>query len=59
MPRIEGTLRKVLAGVRAECPMAAAGSPQDPESTQLIRREAGGACRGGTRSGRSSRKVRS
>jgi hypothetical protein len=35
IPRIEATLHKVLAGVRAECPMAAAGSPQNPQSTQL------------------------
>jgi hypothetical protein len=31
----EATLRGVLARVRGECPHAAAGSPQDPESTQL------------------------
>jgi hypothetical protein len=35
IPRIEATLRKVLAGVRAECPMVAAGSPQNPQSTEL------------------------
>jgi hypothetical protein len=35
IPRIEVTLRKVLAGVRAECPMAAASSPQNSQSTQL------------------------
>jgi len=33
--RIEATLRGVLAGVRSECPRAAAGSPQDGQSTQL------------------------
>jgi hypothetical protein len=33
--RIEATLRGVLKGVRSECPNAAAGSPQDPQSTQL------------------------
>jgi hypothetical protein len=33
--RIEATLRGVLKRVRSECPSAAAGSPQDPESTQL------------------------
>jgi len=32
---IEAALRGVLRGVRAECPMAAAGSPQDSQSTQL------------------------
>jgi hypothetical protein len=32
---IEGTLRGVLAQVRRECPLAAAGSPQDGQSTQL------------------------
>jgi hypothetical protein len=31
----EATLRGVLARVRRECPRAAAGSPQNPESTQL------------------------
>jgi hypothetical protein len=31
----EATLRNVLARVRRECPRAAAGSPQNPESTQL------------------------
>jgi hypothetical protein len=33
--RIEAALHRVLAQVRSECPMAAANSPQDPESTQL------------------------
>jgi hypothetical protein len=33
--RIEATLRGVLKGVRGECPSAAAGSPQDEQSTQL------------------------
>jgi hypothetical protein len=32
---IEAALHGVLARVRAECPLAAAGSPQDGESTQL------------------------
>ena len=32
---IEATLQGVLRRVRRECPMAAAGSPQDAESTQL------------------------
>jgi hypothetical protein len=32
---IEATLRGLLAQVRGECPMAAAGSPQDAQSTQL------------------------
>lgn len=32
---IEAVLHGVLARVRSECPMAAASSPQDPESTQL------------------------
>ncbi|HEX5225433.1 MAG TPA: hypothetical protein VFW29_09920 [Solirubrobacteraceae bacterium] len=35
IPTIEGRLRKVLAGVRRECPKAAAASPQNPQSTQL------------------------
>lgn len=35
IPRIEATLRGVLAGIRSECPNAAAGSPQDPQSTAL------------------------
>jgi hypothetical protein len=33
--RIEATLHGVLSRVRGECPMAAANSPQDTESTQL------------------------
>jgi len=33
--KIEAALHGVLARVRSECPMAAASSPQDPESTQL------------------------
>ena len=32
---VEATLHGVLDRVRAECPMAAAGSPQDSESTEL------------------------
>jgi hypothetical protein len=35
MPRIEAALHGVLQRVRDDCPAAAAGSPQDPESTQL------------------------
>ncbi len=35
IPIGEAALRRVLAQVRSECPAAAAGSPQDPESTQL------------------------
>ncbi|HEV2924440.1 MAG TPA: hypothetical protein VGW98_10425 [Solirubrobacteraceae bacterium] len=35
IPRIEATLHGVLARVRSECPRAAEGSPQDPQSTQL------------------------
>src|SRR5262249_51403500 len=35
IPTIEARLRKVLASVRRECPRAAAGSPQNPQSTQL------------------------
>jgi hypothetical protein len=31
----DAAIKGVLAGVRRECPVAAAGSPQDPESTQL------------------------
>lgn len=33
--QIEATLHGVLARVRRECPMAAAGSPQNPDSEQL------------------------
>jgi hypothetical protein len=33
--RVEATLHGVLARVRSECPRAAAGSPQDAQSTQL------------------------
>ncbi len=32
---IEATLRGVRSQIRRECPMAAAGSPQDPDSEQL------------------------
>ncbi len=35
IPHGEAILLGVLAQVRGECPKAAAGSPQDPESTQL------------------------
>jgi len=35
IPTIEARLHKVLASVRGECPAAAAGSPQNPQSTQL------------------------
>jgi hypothetical protein len=35
IPTIEARLHKVLASVRRECPAAAAGSPQNPQSTQL------------------------
>jgi hypothetical protein len=35
IPRIEAVLRSVLKALRGECPKAAAGSPQDPQSTQL------------------------
>jgi hypothetical protein len=35
IPHGESILRSLLAQVRGECPKAAAGSPQDPESTQL------------------------
>jgi hypothetical protein len=39
---IEATLRGVLSKVRRECPMAAAGSPQDPNSEQLSNEVIGG-----------------
>jgi len=35
IPIAEAALRNVLGGVRSGCPGAAAGSPQDPMSTQL------------------------
>jgi hypothetical protein len=35
IPKVEAALRGVLARVRRECPRAAAGSPQDPQSTEL------------------------
>src|SRR5947209_734547 len=35
IPTIEARLHEVLANVRRECPAAAAGSPQNPQSTQL------------------------
>jgi hypothetical protein len=35
LPRIERAVHGVLARVRRECPGAGAGSPQDPESTQM------------------------
>src|ERR1700722_14321268 len=35
IPKGESILQSVLAGVRRECPKAAAGSPQNPESTAL------------------------
>jgi len=35
IPRIEAALRGVLTRVRDECPLAAQGSPQDPQSTEL------------------------
>jgi hypothetical protein len=35
IPRVEAALRGVLADVRARCPLAAAGSPQNPQSTEL------------------------
>jgi hypothetical protein len=35
LPRIEGAVHGVLRQVRRECPAAGAGSPQDPESTQM------------------------
>jgi len=35
IPVGEGAIRKVAAQIARECPAAAAGSPQDPESTQL------------------------
>jgi hypothetical protein len=35
IPAVHTTLRRVLAQVRSECPMVAAGSPQNSESEQL------------------------
>jgi len=35
IPRVQAALQGVLAGVRRECPLAAAGSPQDAQSTEL------------------------
>jgi hypothetical protein len=35
IPRVEATLKGVLGRVRRECPGAAAGSPQNPQSTEL------------------------
>src|SRR5690349_17078066 len=35
IPKIEAALRGVLARVRRECPRAAAGSPQNAQSTEL------------------------
>ena len=35
MRRVRSTLRALRDSVARECPKAAAGSPQDPESTQL------------------------
>jgi hypothetical protein len=35
LPGSQAELRRLLAQVRRECPLAAAGSPQDPESTEL------------------------
>jgi hypothetical protein len=35
IPTIESTLRGILQRMRSECPNAAAGSPQTPQSTQL------------------------
>ena len=35
IPRVESTLRGLLAQVRRECPLAAAGSPEETQSEQL------------------------